>query len=151
VAAKQPDFDQRIAAVRHFNRFYTKRIGVLEEGLLKSAFSLTEVRVLYELAHHSDLTASMLVKELSLDRGYLSRILQNFEGRGLITKLQSKTDGRQNLLQLTPKGRSTFAPLDARSHDEIAVLLSALSRTEQKRLLTAMRTIEQLLGEEMDK
>jgi DNA-binding MarR family transcriptional regulator len=90
-----PDLDQRIAAIRYFNRFYTKRIGVLEEGLLKSTFSLTEVRVLYELAHRDNLAASMLRKELGLDAGYLSRILQDFQKRGLIAKSQSKSDGRQ--------------------------------------------------------
>ncbi len=146
----ETDFDQRVGAVRRFNRFYTKQIGVLQEGYLESPFSLTEVRVLYELAHCEKTTASELGKELGLDAGYLSRILRGFEKRGLIDKKPSEADGRQSLLWLTEQGRAAFAPLNARSHDEIGAMLSGLSGVEQDRLVEAMRTIEGLLGARPD-
>jgi DNA-binding MarR family transcriptional regulator/GNAT superfamily N-acetyltransferase len=134
--------EQRAEAVRRFNRFYTKQIGVLHEGLLQSPFSLTEVRVLYELAHHENIAASELAKDLGLDAGYLSRILRRFEYSGFLDRAPSPTDGRQRQLRLTQQGRDAFAQLDQRSHDEVAALLSKLSETEQERLLDAMRTIE---------
>jgi len=137
---------QRVDAVRSFNRFYTKQIGVLREGLLGSPYSLTEVRVLYELAHRSQPTAAELGRELGLDAGYLSRILRNFERRSLVAKARSRADGRQSLLSLTARGRKAFAPLNARSHNEVAAMLARLSATEQSRLIEAMRTIHALLG-----
>ncbi len=140
------ELDEHVEAVRRFNRFYTKRIGVLHEGLLGSALSLTEVRVLYELAHREQPTAAALAKELDLDAGYLSRILRAFKKRGLITRTPSRTDGRQSLLSLTVRGRKAFAPLNQRSHDEVASMLSKLSRGEQGRLIEAMSSIETLLG-----
>ena len=140
------EFDQLVDAMRRFNRFYTKQIGVLHEGLLGSQFSLTEVRVLYELAHREIPTAAALAKELDLDPGYLSRILRRFETRRLVGKCASTIDARQSLLSLTPRGRKVFAPLNARSHREVAAMLGALSATEQRHLLSAMATIERLLG-----
>jgi DNA-binding MarR family transcriptional regulator/N-acetylglutamate synthase-like GNAT family acetyltransferase len=122
-------------------------MGVLHEGLLGSQFSLTEVRVLYELAHREIPTATALAKELDLDPGYLSRILRRFETRRLVGKRASTTDGRQSLLSLTPRGRKVFAPLNARSHREVAAMLGPLSATEQRHLLSAMETIERLLGD----
>jgi len=136
----------RVAAVRRFNRFYTRQIGVLREGLLKSPFSLTELRVLYELAHRERPTATELGKDLGVDAGYLSRILQNFEKRGLIRKTPSQADGRQSLLSQTAKGKKVFAPLETRSNEEVLSMLSKLSAAEQSRLLAAMATVEQLLG-----
>jgi DNA-binding MarR family transcriptional regulator/N-acetylglutamate synthase-like GNAT family acetyltransferase len=141
------EFEQLVDAMRRFNRFYTKQIGVLHEGLLGSQFSLTEVRVLYELAHREMPTATALAKELDLDPGYLSRILRRFETRRLVGKCASTTDGRQSLLSLTPRGRKVFAPLNARSHREVAAMLGPLSATEQRHLLSAMATIERLLGD----
>jgi len=140
------DVRQRVDAVRSFNRFYTKQIGVLHEGLLGSPYSLTEVRVLYELANRRQPTAAELGRELGLDPGYLSRILQNFARRGLVAKTRSTADGRQSLLSLTARGRKAFAPLDARSHDEVAAVLARLSAAEQRRLIEAMRAIQALLG-----
>jgi len=140
------EIDRRVAAVRRFNRFYTQRIGVLQDGLLSSPFSLTEVRVLYELAHREQPTASELGRDLGLDAGYLSRILGGFERRGLIERRPSKTDGRQNLLSLTRAGREAFAPLDDRSRSEIRAMLQPLPAPGQRRLIDAMGAIERLLG-----
>jgi DNA-binding MarR family transcriptional regulator/GNAT superfamily N-acetyltransferase len=140
------DLYQRVEAVRRFNRFYTQQIGVLHEGLLKSPFSLTEARVIYELAHHEKTTATDLGNELGLDAGYLSRLLRSFQKRHLINKQASQTDGRQNLLSLTEKGQEAFAALNARSHNEVGAMLSKLSPLDQNRLVKVMHTIEGLLG-----
>src|SRR5215210_7885105 len=139
-------FDRWVGVVRRFNRFWTRRIGVLREGYLESPFSLTEVRVLFELAHREETSASELGGELGLDAGYLSRLLRGFEKDDLIHKRPSKADGRRSLLRLTERGRKTFAPLDARSRRDIGAMLGSLSVAEQERLVGAMRTIEGLLG-----
>src|ERR1051325_6220294 len=138
--------DQQVDAVRHFNRFYTRRIGLLHEGLLDSAFSLTEVRLLYELAHRPNGMAKELAEELGLDEGYLSRILRTFKERGLIQRERSQTDGRQVLLRLTEKGKKTFAPLEARAREETGRMLSKLSAVNRNLLIEAMRTIERMTG-----
>jgi DNA-binding MarR family transcriptional regulator/GNAT superfamily N-acetyltransferase len=140
------DLRQRADAVRRFNRFYTRQIGLLHEKLLRSPFSLTEVRVLYELAHRDLPTSSELARDLGLDAGYLSRILHGFETRGLVRRTTSKNDARQSLLALTPKGRKTFGPLDAASTGEVRAMLGGLSDEEQNRLVGAMGAIEELLG-----
>src|SRR6478672_10426510 len=134
-----------IEQVRAFNRFYTRRIGVISERLLDSAFSLAEVRVLYELAHREEPTASELARDLGLDAGYLSRILRGFEGQELIERRPSAADGRQSLLSLTARGRAVFDPLDAGARDQIGALLRELSAVDQERLIEAMGTIERLL------
>ena len=139
--------DRCVGVVRGFSRFWTCRIGVLEEGYLKSPFSLTEARVLYELARAEETSASRLREELGLDAGYLSRILRGFEECGLVDKKPSETDGRRSLLSLTARGREAFAPLDARSQEDIGSMLDALSDAEVERLVEAMRTIEGLLGD----
>jgi DNA-binding MarR family transcriptional regulator/N-acetylglutamate synthase-like GNAT family acetyltransferase len=136
----------RIDAVRGFNRFYTQKIGVLREGLLESPFSLTEARVIYELAQREGATASALCRDLDLDAGYLSRILRRFEQRRLIIRAPSAADGRQSLLALTKTGRNAFARLDRRSRAEIGALLHGLAVVNQARLVAAMRDIERLLG-----
>lgn len=136
----------RVEAVRHFNRFYTRQIGVLQEGLLHSPFSLTEVRVLYELAHGEALTASEVGRELGLDPGYLSRMLRNFEKSGLLRRQSSEEDGRSQRLQLTAKGRGTFADLDKRARREIRVMLCSLPSGDQGRLLKAMGTVKALIA-----
>jgi len=136
----------RVEAMRRFNRFYTRRIGVLEEGLLRSPFSLTEARVIYELAHHGQATATPLAQELGLDAGYLSRILRSFEQRGLIEREASSTDGRQLLIQLSPDGENAFARLNADSRKQLTALLGTLPEVAQERLLGAMQVIEEVLG-----
>ena len=137
--------ETRIDAVRRFNRFFTRRIGILREGLLHSPYSLTEARVLFEIAHRDGLTASDLWRELGLDPGYLSRILGRLEQSGLIGKARSEADGRRRLLSLTPEGREAFSLLDKRSREEVAEMLGELSEADQRRLLEAMRTIEGIL------
>jgi DNA-binding MarR family transcriptional regulator/GNAT superfamily N-acetyltransferase len=144
--ATEDNFKRRIEVVRSFNRFFTKQIGVLHEGLLESRFSLAEVRVLYELAHRRSPTAREIASELNLDAGYLSRILRGFEEHGLLSRTPSGIDGRQSHLGLTKKGQKIFAPLNARASDEIAALLGKLSSAEQNRLVAAMQTIERLLS-----
>jgi DNA-binding MarR family transcriptional regulator/GNAT superfamily N-acetyltransferase len=137
---------QRIDAVRGFNRFYTRKIGVLHEKLLNGPFSLSEVRVLHELAHKDRPTASEIAKELGLDMGYLSRILSGFENRGLICREPAPADARQSLLRLTDDGWKEFAPLNSRANEEVAATLEVLTPAEQDRLLQAMGTIQGLLG-----
>lgn len=137
----------RVAAIRHFNRFYTRQIGVLADGYLASPFSLTEVRILYELAYRpGSLAAADLSRELGLDAGYLSRLLRRFDRHGFVAKRADPNDRRRTLLSLTAAGQAAFAPLDRRSHDEIAASLDRLEDGEQRRLLAAMRSIEELLG-----
>jgi DNA-binding MarR family transcriptional regulator/GNAT superfamily N-acetyltransferase len=136
----------RIAAVRRFSRFYTGVIGALQEGLLASSFSLTEARVLYELAQRDGASATALGRELGLDAGYLSRILRRFAQEGLLARTPNEADRRQSLLALTDAGRAAFAPLDARSRAEVAVLLARLPPPAQDAVVEAMSRIESLLG-----
>ena len=138
--------ERRIAAIRRFNRLYTRQIGLLREKPYESTLSLTEIRVLYELAHREKATASELSGDLELDAGYLSRILQGFERRRWINKKRCDEDGRQSLLALTSEGRKAFTPLDVASREEVGKILRRLSASEQDRLVGAMHTIEELLG-----
>ena len=134
-----------IAAVRAFNRFYTRKLGVLDQHLGRSPYSLSEARVLYELAHRDDLTAKDIGIELGLDPGYLSRIVQNFDEKGLITRKPLASDRRQFQLSLSAKGRQAFAKLNLSSQNEVAAMLATLSSGDATRLTGAMGTIEQLL------
>ncbi len=140
------NLDERTNAVRRFNRFYTRQIGLLQEGLLDTPFSLTEARVLYELAHRHKLTAAEIGSELGLDAGYLSRILGNFEKRKLVEKTLSEIDRRQSFLTLTKQGRKIFAPLETRSKAQVAAMLGILPEADQRRLIGAMETVQGLLG-----
>src|SRR5215470_13852879 len=139
--------DERITAVRRFTRFYTRHIGALREGLHASPFSLTQARVLYELANRPAPTAADIARDLGLDAGYLSRILRGFAQRGLLVRARSQDDARQSHLSLTPAGREAFAPLDRGSHEEVAAMLGPLSEGAQARLIEAMSTVAQLLGQ----
>lgn len=134
----------QVRAVRAFNRFYTQRIGILKR-YLDTDFTLTEVRVLYELAHRPPLAARDLVRDLELDPGYLSRILRRFEDKGWIARETAPHDGRQHLLRLTEAGYATFAPLQQKSRDETAALLATLSKEARPRLIQAMETVHRLL------
>ena len=142
----QPDCDDRISAVRAFNRFYTRKLGVLDQQLLKSPFSLSEARVLYELAHREDAAAKEIGIELGLDPGYLSRIVQKFDDDGLITRKPLSSDKRQTRLGLTAKGRQAFARLERSTQDDVAAMLAALPPRDAQKLIGAMATIERLLG-----
>ena len=133
-----------VASVRRFNRFYTRQIGLLRKTYLDTPYSLSEMRVLHELAHPSveQPTASDIGRALNLDAGYLSRVLRNFEKRGLVKRTTSKSDARQSHLSLTAQGRKFFAPAEQRSQDDIAAMLSKLGNAEQTELVKAMATIE---------
>jgi DNA-binding MarR family transcriptional regulator/GNAT superfamily N-acetyltransferase len=136
----------RIAAVRRFNRFYTQRIGVLREPWLDSPFSLTEARVLYEIGQRAGVTASEIGDELGLDAGYLSRMLGRFHKDGLIRKQVSPDDARQTLLSMTARGRKAFAPLEAHARTQVGAMLEQLPSDSQDRLVSAMSTVETLLA-----
>jgi len=136
-----------IHAVRRFNRLYTRRIGVLEEDWLQSPFSLTEGRVLFEIANQPRVTASALREILGLDAGYLSRMLRSFRKRGLVSRMASASDARQQLLTLTPAGRTAFSALNAASQKEVGKMLRPLPTDRRARLVAAMDTIEALLSE----
>jgi DNA-binding MarR family transcriptional regulator/N-acetylglutamate synthase-like GNAT family acetyltransferase len=136
-----------VEAVRAFNRFYTRRIGALGEHHLDSPFSLTEMRVLYELAHRDGPAAADLGRDLGLDAGYLSRILRRFESRGLLARAASTADARQRLLRLTRKGRTAFAPLEERARGEVQALLEGVPTSGRRDVVEAMGTISRLLGE----
>jgi DNA-binding MarR family transcriptional regulator/GNAT superfamily N-acetyltransferase len=137
--------DDQIAAVRAFNRFYTRKLGVLDQHLGESPFSLSEARVLYELAHRDELAAKEIGNELGLDPGYLSRIVQSFDEKGLITRTPLPADRRQYQLSLTAKGRQAFAKLNLGSQNEVAAMLARLSAGDATRLIQAMATIEAVL------
>jgi DNA-binding MarR family transcriptional regulator/N-acetylglutamate synthase-like GNAT family acetyltransferase len=137
----------RAEAVRRFNRFYTRHIGVLHEHLLASEFSLTEVRILYELAHRPAISTSDLCRELNLDAGYVSRVVSGFEKKGLVAKTRSAADARIGQLELTGQGRAAFAPLDDASRNEIIAVLEQLPEPVQTRLVDAMTRIQDILGD----
>jgi DNA-binding MarR family transcriptional regulator/GNAT superfamily N-acetyltransferase len=135
-----------ILAIRRFNRFYTRQIGLLQHGLLDSPFSLTEVRLLYEIAHREGVTATELAADLSLDPGYLSRVLAKFEKRGWIHRRPSPADRRQSLLALTAKGMANFRPLEERSNQQVEQMLLAIPPSAQQQLVSAMQSIEGILA-----
>ena len=138
---------QRVEAIRAFNRFYTRHIGVLHEGLLDTRFTLTESRLLWELAHRDSATATELSRELNLDLGYLSRLLGGFKQRGLVKSTRSKEDARHLRLSLSAAGRRAFAPLNTRSQADVTALLATLAEPQQQQLLQAMASLGKLLGD----
>ena len=139
--------DARTTAVRRFNRFYTRRIGVLHENLADTPFTLTESRVLWEFAHRERTTAAELARDLHLDPGYLSRLLRGLKEKKLIRAERSADDARHLHLSITAAGQRAFAPLDRRSEADVAALLAPLPDSRQRELLEAMARIEHLLGE----
>ena len=145
-SARTRGLSRDIAAVRGFNRFYTQKIGILSDAPLKSGLSLTESRVLYELAHRDKPTASDLQRDLGLDQGYLSRILLRFEKQRLLKRTRSASDRRQSHIALTEKGRAVFAKIDGTWQDATAALVAPLSDRRRRELVTAMKRIEAHLG-----
>lgn len=146
-----PELPHRIEAVRRFTRFYTRKLGVLHEGLLGSPYSLTEARVIYELAHRETATATELAQELELDAGYLSRLLKRLEGQDLIQRQTADADARQNIVSLTAAGERAFALINTGSRRQVGGMLEPLSVEEQTRLVAAMREVETLLGSAPDR
>src|SRR3954470_4401657 len=144
---ESPGVAQRIDAVRAFNRFYTRLIGVISEGLLETPYSLTEARVIFELAQRDLCEVTDLRRSLDLDAGYLSRILSRFAADGLVRRERSADDARRQVTGLTGRGREVFRDLDARSAEQIAGILAGLTEEDQRRLVGAMEAIEDVLGE----
>jgi DNA-binding MarR family transcriptional regulator/GNAT superfamily N-acetyltransferase len=140
------DVSNDILAVRAFNRFYTRLVGALDEHLLGSGFSLPEARLVYELATRGKTTAAAIAAELSLDPGYLSRLLRTLSERGLVDRLASESDGRQTMLSLSAAGRASFAPLEQKSSEAVGALLSPLSADTRRRVVAAMGTISRALA-----
>src|SRR5258708_20329595 len=136
----------RVAAVRRFNRFYTRRIGVLNEALFGGAYSLAEMRILWELAHNEGISASWLEQELGMDAGYVSRILRDFKDKGLVASRPAGHDGRIRELRLTERGGKAFRLVDILSEREVRASVGKLSEAQPDRLMHAMGTIEDLLG-----
>jgi DNA-binding MarR family transcriptional regulator/GNAT superfamily N-acetyltransferase len=137
--------EDRVAAVRAFNRFYTARIGVLRDGLLRTPHSLTEARVLYELGQREVTEVADLRREMDIDAGFLSRLLARLQSNGLIARERSDHDARRQRIRLTDEGRAAFAELDHRSADEIGAVLDALSEDDQHRLVAAIQTVQEVL------
>lgn len=140
-----PPVDAQVATVRRFSRFYTRRIGALDRDFLESEFSLTEVRVLFEFRQRQSTTASAVGDELGLDAAYLSRLIRDFEKRGLLTRTRSRTDRRQSILRLTAKGRRVFDALDARQHAVVAEMIAPLPHATRREVVRSMARIERLL------
>ncbi len=143
----------RIDEIRRFNRFYTRVIGLLEQAHPVGGFSLTEVRVMHELAHWAQVdggapTATAIGRQLDLDAGYLSRLLRALERRRVVKKEPSPDDGRQHRLQLTASGRTMYAALEQRARESVAALIAPLSDDEQRNVLDALRTVQALLGDD---
>ena len=149
-AQASTDIDGRIAAVRRFSRFYSRRLGMLQDAFLQTEFSLAEARVLYELALRDKPIATEVADALGIDRGYLSRILRGFSERGLVRKTSSRADGRQTLLSLTARGRAAFTAINQRSQDDVGAMLGGMPAGDQERVVAAMGAIEQLIGGEPD-
>ena len=136
---------EHIARVRAFNRDYTRRIGVLSEGLLDSPYSLSEVRVMYEIAHREAVTAGELAQDLELDKGYLSRILKGFEAKKLLARRAAPEDARRQHLRLTPAGLRVFTPLEKRTQEQVRALLAGMDPARREEVLGAMDVIQRAL------
>ncbi|MHA1935443.1 MAG: bifunctional helix-turn-helix transcriptional regulator/GNAT family N-acetyltransferase [Candidatus Thorarchaeota archaeon] len=141
----QSQLERSVAEVRRFNRFYTKRIGLLNQELLKTRFSLIQARIIFELAQQEETISTNLVKELNIDPSYLSRILSAFEKEGFIEKVRSERDSRQRILRLTVKGRESYRELNDRASEEIREMLSELPSEVQHRFISATSAIQDIL------
>jgi DNA-binding MarR family transcriptional regulator/GNAT superfamily N-acetyltransferase len=137
---------ERAESIRHFNRFYTQQIGVLQEHLLQADFSLTECRVLFELGARPQMTSAELCQLLGLNAGYLSRVIAGFENKGLLEKTRSTTDARASQIQLTDLGRDVLSSLEQASRGEVMDMLQRLPEAQQEQLIQAMKRVQVLLG-----
>ena len=140
-----------VAAVRRFNRFYTQKIGVLDENVYGHSWSLTEARILYEVAHGERVTASQIAATLGLDPGYLSRMVKHFEKQNFVRRTVGSDDRRKSVLTLTTKGAHEFARINQRSDEQVAEMIGALSHEDEHRLVSSMQAIEKLLGAPTDR
>ena len=136
---------ERIEAVRRFNRFYTRQIGLLQEQLLQSQFTLSQARVIYELGQYDQITATEIGQTLGMDAGYLSRIVRDLSQRGIVSKERSQTDGRQRLLTLSKTGQEAYKELSQRSQLDVGAMLDSLPEEGQRRLIDAMNEIERIV------
>jgi DNA-binding MarR family transcriptional regulator/GNAT superfamily N-acetyltransferase len=139
--------DRNVAAVRRFSRFYTKKIGIVDESFLQSPFSLAEVRVMYEIAHGEEITATALAEDLRLDPGYLSRLLRRLQSAGLVEREACANDGRRKVLKLSSKGERVFGELDLRQDEHVAMFLASVPDTQKTRLTRALAEVEEILGD----
>jgi len=137
---------KQVADIRAFNRFYTTILGLLDQHILESRYSLPEVRVLYELYHLDSLTAKDIVSSLRMDKGYMSRLLLRFQNKNLISKKWSATDGRAAHLSLTPKGKKEFEELNEASNRQIRQILEGLSDVDREKLVNNMAEIRTILS-----
>jgi len=145
----EDNYSLLITEIRSFNRFYTKILGLINQHILDSQYSLTEARVLFEINNIGNCTANILIEELGIDRGYISRILKRFEADGLIYKKTSSIDRRAYILHLTLEGKQILSNLTEKSNKQIQELVSNLKGNEQKELTTAMRIIENKLSSKL--
>jgi len=141
--------EEAIACIRDFNRFYTNVVGLLDKHILKSAYSLSEARILFEINQRGQCTARQIKENLSMDEGYLSRIINKFVTTRLVEKKRSATDRRAFFLSLTDKGRGEFGKLNQASHEEIATLVTQLTAEELQLLVTQMKSIKTLLSKSL--
>lgn len=148
VAKQSQHVSAEIGQVREFNRYYTRKIGVLQERLVDSEFSLTEVRILFELANGGAMTSGQIIAALELDAGYLSRILRKFEEKRLIRRVANPNDARQSLISLSREGAKAFSVLNERSSEHVANMISRLTVEQRRRLVSAMSEIKSLLDPE---
>lgn len=140
--------DKQVQQIRQFNRFYTGIIGLLDQHILDSPYSLPEARVLYELHHHHPCPAKKLLEVIDMDKGYLSRVLASFEKQGLISKTSSKEDGRATTLSLTAKGEREFAKINSASANQLKDILTSLTKQERDQLVNHMNEIKRILTKE---
>jgi DNA-binding MarR family transcriptional regulator len=138
--------EKDIQSIRDFNRFYTNIIGLVDNHILDSPYSLPEARVLYELFHHQPCTASTIMASITMDKGYLSRVLKSFEKKGLLIRKPSKDDGRVATLVLTSKGNSEFSKINQASAAQIKELLAGMSPQEIKEAIHHMEQLKKLLN-----
>ncbi|MFZ1806568.1 MAG: MarR family winged helix-turn-helix transcriptional regulator [Cyclobacteriaceae bacterium] len=142
--------EKEIQQVRDFNRYYTSIIGALDKHYLNSPFSLPEGRILFELHNLQPCSASKLIEAAKMDKGYLSRVLKSFQKKGILTRRQSKNDGREFQLMLTSKGEREFNTLNVASRDLVKSLLGSIHHQDVATLIGHMNGIKSILNNVSD-